>query len=496
MNNNITNTIKNNIAEKISLARKRIFMTQEDLANALGTTQSAVARMESGNQNFTTDMLTRLSEILGENLLLKESSTNRSIKIIGGKSLKGVLEIQGSKNAALPAIAASLLVSKGTSVIKNVPDIRDVHIMIEIANSLGAHVVYDSKEKTVTSNAEKLNSYTIPLELAKKIRTCILFLAPLISRLNRAQLPSVGGCNIGERNTDFHYRGFSRLGAEVKSTERFLIDMQSNKLRGSYVYLDTPSHTGTENLLMAACLAKGDTVLDNVASDPEVVDLANMLVLMGAKITGIGTRTLYITGVNTLNPVHYTIIPDRHDFTAFAVATAITKGKVVFKNVIEKNQLITDAKLRQMGVSITYDGTNATVEVPNKINPINIITYPYPGFPTDAQPFMTVLATKAEGKSYIRETIFENRFNYVEYLNDMGADIVISKNNVIMVEGVPWLDGSNVRADDIRAGFALVIAGLAAKGITVVENIMQIERGHENFVERLNSLGADIVVIS
>ncbi len=485
------NNFQLTIAEKVITARKKANMTQEELANAIGSTQSAVARMEAGNQNFTSQMLDRLSDVLGPDIFTTKP-IEKSVRIIGNAPLEGVVEIQGAKNSALPAIAAALLASNGTTIIRNVPNVHDVHIMLEVAKTLGAKVVYDEKEHTVSIDAENLTNYKIPHDLSSKVRTCILFLAPLVLRLGRAQLPSVGGCSIGERKTDFHYRGFSRFGAEVKSTERFLIDVKAEKLTGNYIYLDTPSHTGTENLLMVACLAQGDTVIDNAASDPEVVDLANMLVDMGAQIKGIGSRTLYISGVAKLNAVEHTLIPDRHDFTAFAVAAAITKGKITLKNVIQDNQRITDAKLRQMGVEIEYEGTNATVQAPNKLKPINIITYPYPGFPTDAQPSITVLATMAEGKSYIRETIFESRYGYVDYLNEMGADIIVSKNNVIMVEGVTWLDGGNVRADDIRAGFGLVTAGLAARGETIVENIYQIERGHEKFVERLRALGADI----
>jgi len=484
-----------NIANEISVARKKLNMTQSDLATAIGTNQSSIARMEAGNQNFTAQMLERLSQVLGENFISK-SVPDRSIKIIGNKPLKGTVGIQGAKNAALPAIAAALLPSKGTTVLKNIPNIQDVHAMLEIAESLGAKIKFDVKGHTVTINAENISTSKIPFEQANKIRTCILFLSSLLYRTGRAQLPAVGGCNIGERKTDFHYRGFARLGAEVKTTSQYLIDAKATKLKGSYIYLDTPSHTGTENLLIASCIAEGDSIIDNAASDPEVVDLANMLVKMGAQISGIGTRTLYVTGVKELKAVEYTIIPDRHDFISFAVATAITEGKVTLKNAIRTNQLITDAKLQQMGVNIEYQGTDAVVSVPTKLKPINLITYPYPGFPTDAQPLMTALATLAEGKSFIRETIFEDRFGYVDYLNDMGADIVISKNNVIIVEGVPWLDGGTVKADDIRAGFGLIAAGLAAKGETIINNAYQIERGYENFVERLKGLGADISVVS
>lgn len=492
---NITQTSnQQSIASKIISARKKLGMTQIELANALGTNQSSIARMEAGNQNFTAQMLDRLTQILGEDLLIKANS-DRIIKITGGKPLYGEVEIQGAKNSALPAIAVALIPNKGTTVIKNVPNIHDVNVMLEIATSLGATTTFDTNTHTVTINAENIKLSKIPLEQANKIRTCILFIPALVYKTGRGQLPTVGGCNIGERKTDFHYRGFAKLGAEVKTTSQFLIDVKTDKFKGSYVYLDTPSHTGTENLLIAACVAEGESIIDNAASDPEVVDIANMLVKMGAKISGIGTRTLYITGVKELKAVEHTLIPDRHDFTAFAVATAITGGKTLLKNVIKTNQLITDAKLQQMGVKIDYSNNQATISVPEKLKPINIITYPYPGFPTDAQPSLTVLATMAEGKSFIRETIFDNRYGYVDYLNEMGADIVISKNNVIIVEGVSWLDGAEVRADDIRAGFGLITAGLAAKGETTVSNVYQVERGHEDFVARLQKLGANIKYI-
>lgn len=423
------------------------------------------------------------------------SSKDKSIQIVGGKPLQGVVEIQGAKNSVLPAIAASLMVKRGKSVIKNVPHIQDVLVSIEIARSLGAKIEYDVKEKVLVVDAENLNSDTVPLELSEKLRASVLFAAPLLVRLGKSRLLGAGGCKIGQRKLDYHHRGFIRLGATLSGNQETDIVVQATSLKGNYLYLDTPSHTGTENLMMAAALASGDTIIDNAASDPEVVDFANLLITMGADIKGAGTRTIYMSGVKELRAFEYAIIPDRHDASAFSMAAAISGGSVTLKNFTHEHQRIMEAKLTQMGVEFKHAKDYTVVTGPKRILPINIITSHYPGFPTDAQPSITAFATLAQGRSYIRETIFEDRFSYIEHLNNMGADIVISKSDVIIVEGVKKLHGARVWADDLRAGFALIIAAVAAEGETTIDNPYQIERGHERVVERLAQLGVTILEV-
>lgn len=420
------------------------------------------------------------------------SSKHKSIQIVGGTPLKGVIEIQGSKNSVLPAIAASLMVKKGKSVIRNVPYIQDVLVSIEIAQSLGAKIDYDIKEKVLVVDAEGLNHYTVPLDLSEKLRASVLFAAPLLVRLGKSRLLGAGGCKIGERKLDYHHRGFVRLGATLSGNQQTDIIVQADSLKGDYVYMDMPSHTGTENLMMAAALASGDTIIDNAASDPEVVDFANLLIAMGADIRGAGTRTIYVSGMKELRAFEYSIISDRHDASAFSMAVAISGGSITLKNFTREHQRLTEAKLVQMGVEFRHGNDYTVVTGPKTIAPINVITSHYPGFPTDAQPSITALATVAQGRSYIRETIFEDRFSYIEQMNNMGADIVISKSNVIIVEGVKKLHGTRVWADDLRAGFALIIAAVVAEGETIIDNPYQIERGHELVIERLTQLGVAV----
>lgn len=417
-----------------------------------------------------------------------------SIQIEGDLPLRGEVTIQGAKNAALPAIAGALLAKKGETVIRNVPHIQDVFISLEIAKSLGAKVFYDPSEQVIVINAENLTSTIIPSELSEKSRASILFLGALIGRQREAQLIGVGGCKIGTRKMDYHHRGFVRLGAQVEGDQQSNIFIQASNLKGNYLYLDLPSHTGTENLMMAACLAEGETIIDNAGSDPEIVDFALFLEKMGAKIRGVGSRRLYISGVKELNAVEHTLIPDRHDASAFAMAVAATKGTATLRKVNFDHQRLTQAKLEQMGVKFEYTSDSLTVIGPSKLCPINVIAVPYPGFPTDAQPGITALATLATGKSYVREGVFvySGRFGYVEYLNSMGAEIIISQQNAIVVEGVEKLHGTQVVADDLRGGFAMIIAGVAAEGTTTISNFYQIARGHERVLERLAQLGAKV----
>lgn len=417
-----------------------------------------------------------------------------TIKITGGVPLRGTVNIHGAKNAALPAIASSILVTNGETLIKNVPHIRDVIIALEIAEALGASVTYSLSDKTVLINAENVTSTIIPSELAEKSRAGVLFMGALLGRFGKVSLPPAGGCKIGVRKLDFHFRGFARLGAQIVEHLDGSVEISSpTKLKGSYLYLDMPSHTGTENLLMAAVLTTGVTIIDNAAAEPEVTNFAKFLNRMGAKIKGIGTSKLQIEGVKSLVGKEHSLIPDRNVASAYAMAIAASKGTAVIKGFIYEHQRINVAKMRQMGVEINLINEE-TVEIvaPNTVNPVNVVSMPFPGFATDSQPCITALSTLAIGKSYIRENIFNSRFAFIDELNKLGAHIILSRNNAVIVEGGHPLSGTTVQAPDLRGGFALIIAGLAAKGVTTITQFDQVMRGYENVVDNLLDLGASI----
>jgi UDP-N-acetylglucosamine 1-carboxyvinyltransferase len=415
-------------------------------------------------------------------------------KVIGGNKLGGSVFIQGSKNAILPMIAASLIPKDGYTVIKNVPPLNDILAALEIARHIGADVCYYEEEQTVVINATNLLNSELPSELTGLLRASILFIPPLLARLGHAKLLNVGGCSIGNRKLDYHYRGLARLGAVVSREEGF--ELRVGKLNGSDIYLDFPTHTGTENLMMMACVSQGNTVIENVALDPEVIDFGNFLNKMGARIMGLGTGTLHIRGVDGLHSVDYTAMPDRLDTGAFVMTAGITGSKITLIRANLSHLLLLKDKLEQMGIEIVQEGSLVHVKGNNSLKPINIITCPYPGLATDFQPGVMTLACLANGTSYIRERIFEGRFSHAEELNKMGAKINILGSELAVIKGPITFKGTQVQAHDIRAGISLLLGSLVAQGITTISNVYQIDRGHYSIEHRLNRLGAKIRRIS
>ena len=413
-----------------------------------------------------------------------------SYRVRGGNPLQGTVFVQGAKNAALKMIAASLLAAKGRTVLRNVPAIEDVRRAVELAQALGAVVKFHEAERTLVVDASELTSSVLPADIARRFRASVLFVPPLLHRLGEATIEGVGGCNLGSRNLDFHYRGFARLGAIVEERET-TIHIKADRLRGAHLYLDTPSHTGTENLIMAACLAPGTTIIDNPALEPEVLDVIAFLTKMGAQITGGGTGFVTVHGVSELAAVEHTVMPDRIDAAVFAMAAAITGGELNLVGASLEHFGVVRWKLEQMGVEFTTQGAILQVRRERQLRPINVITSPYPGFATDLQSPIMALSCLADGTSYIRETIYDGRYTLVGELNKLGAKVEVD-GNVVLVHGPSALKGADVVAHDLRTGIALVLAGLAAEGETIVSPGYPIDRGHESVAARLTELGADI----
>lgn len=410
--------------------------------------------------------------------------------ITGGQRLEGTAIIQGAKNAALPLIAAALLARKGQTILRNVPLINDVYVAIEIARELGAKVQLHEDEQVLVIDASQITTSDMPADLSNMMRGSVLFLPAILFRTGRVSIATVGGCNLGKRSLDFHYRGFARLGAEVVEDEQCItVNLQSPQ--GTYLYLDTPSHTGTENLMMAASLTVGRTTIENAAMEPEIAEVAQFLNLMGAKITGMGSGVLHIEGVRELSAVEYTIMPDRLDAGTMAMAAAATQGEIALIGARLQHFGVARAKLEQMGVEFVEDGPVVRVRNRATLRPVNIITWPYPGYPTDLQPQLMTLACLASGTSYIRETVFERRFSAIQELTKMGAQIKIEDGSAV-ITGPSSLTGSTVWAHDLRAGSALIIAAATAEGKTIIENAQMIERGYGSIIRRLQQLGMHI----
>jgi UDP-N-acetylglucosamine 1-carboxyvinyltransferase len=413
-------------------------------------------------------------------------------RVRGGHPLQGTVFVQGAKNAALKMIAASLLTDKGRTVLRNVPVIEDVRRAVELAQTVGAVVKFHEAERTLVVDASDLTSSVLPAEIARSFRASVLFVPALLHRLGEATIEGIGGCNLGSRNLDFHYRGFARLGATVDEGDA-TIRIKADRLRGAHLYLDTPSHTGTENLIMAAALAPGTTVIDNTAMEPEVLDVIAFLSKMGADISGGGTGFVTVNGVEKLTAVEHTVMPDRIDAAVFAMAAAITGGELSLVGASLDHFGVVRWKLEQMGVEFSTHGAVLQVRRERAMRPINVITSPFPGFATDLQSPIMALSTLADGTSYIRETIFDGRYTLVGELNKLGAKVEVA-NNAAIVHGPSVLKGAEVVAHDLRSGIALILAGLAADGETVVAPGYTIDRGHASVAARLTTLGADIDV--
>lgn len=412
--------------------------------------------------------------------------------IEGGTRLNGEAEVQGSKNAALPMIAASLLAEKGETVLHRVPPVKDVLVALEVLRQLGARVDFDPTVGSAVIDATGVDTTEMPSDLTGRLRASVLFVGPLLSRFHNVTIAEVGGCNIGARSTDYHYRGFARMGAKVEAAGSGGYKVVASSLAGANMYLDLPSHTGVENLIMAASLARGESVIVNAASDPEICDFVQLLVKMGARVKGVGTRTVRIEGVDSLHGAEHTVMYDRLDAAMLMMAGAITGGDVTLKGVDLHHLEILEAKLLQMGVELDGEGDRLRVRGPETFSPINVVTTYYPGFPTDLQPSITAMACVAEGDSFIRETVFEDRFGHVKNLRAFGASLSPEKDRLVIVHGPARLKGTRVRAEDIRAGEACVLAGLVASGRTSISNLYQLDRGHAQLEERLKGLGAEI----
>lgn len=408
--------------------------------------------------------------------------------IKGGNKLSGKVTVGGAKNSALKLMAAALLTEEA-SVLTNVPLITDVTIMAAVLERLGAAVRYTGLD-TIEIKPGNFLYAEAPYDLVSQMRASIIVLGPLLARLGKARVAMPGGCNIGSRKIDLHIRGLEMLGARFEVGHGF-IEATSEKLVGNKVALDYPSVGATENLLMAATLAEGTTVIDNAAREPEIVDLANFLIKMGAKIEGAGTSTIRIEGVESLSGVEYRVIPDRIEAGTLLVAGAITKGDVVVEGAVHEHLELVISKLRNIGATVDVANDEIRVKGNSRIKPVDIATLPYPGFPTDLQTQFMAILSMADGTSIITENIFENRFMFVSELNRMGGNIITEGRHAI-IRGIPRLTGAVVRAPDLRGGAALVVAGLAAEGVTEVLDIYHIDRGYQNFEHKLQALGADI----
>lgn len=409
------------------------------------------------------------------------------IIIQGGRPLKGKVKIGGAKNAALPILASALL-SDGWSTFSNVPDLKDIESIINLLSHLGVDVETDGK--TIRTNASSLCNPEAPYDLVRKMRASILVLGPLLARLKKARVSLPGGCSIGARPINIHLKGLARLGADIELKHGY-IEASAKKLKGNDLFLDIPTVTGTENLMMAAVLAEGVTVIRNAAREPEIVALAEALNKMGADIRGAGTSMITIYGVSALTPATIPIIPDRIEAGTFLVAAALTGGDVHVCGCDPSHLGAVIHKLTLAGSQITADKQDIHVIGPGDIASVDVKTLPYPGFPTDMQAQFMVLMSVANGLSVISETVFENRFIHVSELKRMGADITIS-GNAAMIKGVPMLSGAQVMATDLRASASLILAGLIAQGITDVNRVYHLDRGYERFEEKFAQLGADI----
>mgnify|MGYP001272965011 FL=1 len=410
------------------------------------------------------------------------------IIIEGGKRLTGEVSVTGAKNAVLPILAATVI-GANESTIFNVPNLKDVAVMEKILLSLGCKV--KRIDNMMWIDSKPLDKTKIPEELVREMRSSIILMGAMLARTGEVVVSYPGGCEIGPRPIDMHLKALRELGAEIEESHGFIY-AKAKELKGCEIQLDYPSVGATENAILAAIRAKGTTIIRNAAREPEIVDLQDYLNKAGAKVSGAGTSVVIVEGVDKLHDVSHTTMPDRIVAGTYMVASAITGGEVVIKNVVIDHLQATIAKLKEAGTLIYYDNDSVKVIGPKKINSIEMVqTLPYPGFPTDMQPQMMALLSIANGTSIISETVFENRFKHAEELVRMGANIKIF-GNVAVIKGVRELTGAKTTAKDLRGGACLVLAGLAAKGITVVENVYHIERGYENFHEELRNLGADI----
>lgn len=412
----------------------------------------------------------------------------------GGNRLVGTVKTSGAKNAVLPIIAASIL-GETPSHLDEIPKLEDVRTICGVLKYLGVKID-DSKEHELVLDTSRITAYEAPYELVRTMRASFVVLGPLLARMGHARISQPGGCAIGSRPIDLHLKGFEALGAKISQDHGFVEAYAPNGLKGADIYLDFPSVGATENIMMAACLAEGTTTLENPAEEPEIVDLANYLNQMGARIRGAGTDVIRIEGVKHMHGAEHTAIPDRIEAGTYMIAAAMTHGDVIIENVLAEHQKPLLAKLREAGVLIEEDIDQIHVACPGELKGVNVKTLPYPGFPTDMQAQIMAMMTICQGRSTVMETVFENRFMHVVELNRMGASIATTGARGAIIEGPAKLTGCEVSATDLRAGAALILAGLVAEGTTTVGNLHHIDRGYEDIVGKLKALGADIQRIS
>ncbi|MGG5304330.1 UDP-N-acetylglucosamine 1-carboxyvinyltransferase 2 [Enterococcus pernyi] len=412
------------------------------------------------------------------------------IIVKGGNQLKGTVKIEGAKNAVLPILAASLLAEEGTTVLDNVPILSDVFTMNQVIRHLNVDVAFDEENNRVTLDASRELEIEAPYEYVSQMRASIVVMGPLLARNGHAKVAMPGGCAIGKRPIDLHLKGFQALGAKIIQKNGY-IEAIADQLIGNTIYLDFPSVGATQNIMMAAVKAKGTTIIENVAREPEIVDLANILNKMGANVYGAGTETMRIEGVDHLHAVNHSIVQDRIEAGTFMVAATMTEGNLLIADAISEHNRPLISKLIEMGATITEEDGGVRVIGPKHILPTDVKTMPHPGFPTDMQAQMTAIQLVAEGTSVVTETVFENRFQHLEEMRRMNAHVKIDGNIAIM-DGNHELQGAEVYATDLRAAAALVLAGLKANGITRVRNLKYLDRGYYNFHIKLQQLGADV----
>jgi UDP-N-acetylglucosamine 1-carboxyvinyltransferase len=433
------------------------------------------------------------------------------VLVAGGNQLAGEVRISGSKNSAL-AIMAAALCADGVTLLENVPDIGDIHVMMEMLDELGCKSRWtgDHRLEIDTAGLTAAGDSSELVELVRKMRASFTILGPLLARFGEARVALPGGCEIGTRSVDFHIKGLHALGADVHVEHGYVI-AKTERLNGAKILLDFPSVGATNHLLSTAVLAEGRTIIENAAQEPEIVDLARFLSAMGARIKGAGTHRIEVDGVKRLNPTRHRIIPDRIEAATYAVAAAATQGDIVIRNVVEDHLLPIILKLRECGVEIESEGPSlrlfdigralpplCSIRVKSKLRscrPAHVTASPHPGFPTDAHPVLASMLTVADGASIVTETVYDRRFRYCSELQRMGANVTVSGQNAL-IEGVERLTGAQVSAPDLRGGAALVLAGLIAEGETEVTGLQYIDRGYEAFVPKLQQLGAEIERVS
>lgn len=411
------------------------------------------------------------------------------IVVTGGRKLKGRVSISSAKNAVLPIIAASLL-GDGETCLENIPTLEDVFVICSVLDSIGACIDIDTQKKIIRINPNTIKPVDPPYELVRKMRASFLIMGPVLSKFGRIRISMPGGCNIGTRPIDLHLKGFSAMGADI-STGHGYVEAVCKKLKGAKIYLDFPSVGATENLIMAAAMAEGETTIENAAEEPEVTDLANFLNSMGAQISGAGTDTISIKGVDHLTGTHHEAIPDRIETGTYMIAAAMAGGDVIIENVVLEHIRSVIAKLKEAGVTVIEGQNKVRIISGGNMKAIDIKTLPYPGFPTDMQAQFMSMMSIAKGTSIVTETVFENRFMHATELKRMGANIKIDGRTAV-IEGSKTLTGAKVKATDLRAGAALILAGLTAEGTSEVYDVQHIDRGYVDIVGKLSSIGADI----